>query len=227
MPDINTIPSVIPKRAMLLAAGRGSRLAPLTDSTPKPLLPVQGKPLIRWQLEALARAGVEEVVINLHHLGEQIAKELDNQADIDLTLQFSRETKLLETAGGIIKALPLLGNEPFLVLNGDIFTDFDFTHLTPIPHWANAHLVLTPRPAHRPGDFLADFDRGQITARGDDYVYCGISIWRPQTLAAYPPGRRSLADIMFALVVDGTLSAQLHTGIWHDIGTLDQYQAFR
>ncbi len=216
-----------PKKAMLLAAGRGTRLAPLTDTTPKPLLPVQGKPLIRWQLEALARAGVEEVVINLHHLGEQIASELSGDLDLNLTLHFSHETELLETAGGIIQALPLLGDEPFLVMNGDIFTDFDFTHLRPIPDWAQAHLVLTPRPSHRPGDFLADLANQCITARGDDYVYCGISIWRPECLTKYPPGRRSLAEIMFALIDAHALSAQLHDGDWHDIGTPEQYQAIR
>ena len=180
-------------KAMILAAGRGTRLAPLTDQVPKPLLPVHGTPLIERQLHQLVQAGIEDVVINLYHLGEQIAAHLGDGARYGARIRYSRESELLETAGGIRQALPLLGDAPFVLLNGDIYTDFDFARLPAAPAGdCGAHLVLTPTPTHRGGDFASDGSR--VTARGEPYVYMGISVVRPEAFAPYPPGPFSCTE---------------------------------
>ncbi len=211
-------------KAMILAAGRGTRLAPLTDRTPKPLLPVHGIPLIERQLRQLVAAGITEVVINLFHLGEQIVAHLGDGRSFGARIQYSRESELLETAGGIRQALPLLGNAPFVLLNGDIYTDFDFARLPAAPaDDCGAHLVLTPTPAHRGGDFESDGRR--VTARGEPYVYMGIGVVRPEAFASYPPGPFSFQTVMFDLLAEARLCAQVHAGEWHDIGSLAQYEA--
>ncbi|MFU8818069.1 MAG: nucleotidyltransferase family protein, partial [Pseudomonadales bacterium] len=140
---------------MILAAGRGERLRPLTDRMPKPMVPVAGRPLLAHQLRWLAKAGLREVVINLHHLGEQIIDTFGDGGDYGLRIRYSPESHLLETGGGIVNALPLLGDDPFLILNGDIFTDFPLTDLPiGLDHGVQGHLVVTPRPAFRDrGDF--------------------------------------------------------------------------
>ncbi|MEM7080177.1 MAG: nucleotidyltransferase family protein [Pseudomonadota bacterium] len=209
---------------MILAAGRGSRLRPLTDTTPKPMLPIGGKPLIEWQIEKLAAAGVTGVVINLHHLGEQIREHLDDGSRFDLEIAYSEESALLETGGGVVQALPLLGDEPFWLLNGDIWSDFDFTTLPQTPPGGNkaAHIVLTPTPGHRDGDF--DFADGWVTQRGAGYVYCGIALYTPQLFGGERPLVFSLRDLLFDLLAQQRLSGQIHSGEWHDIGNLDQYQ---
>lgn len=211
-------------KAMILAAGRGTRLAPLTDKTPKPLLPVAGRPLLAWQLNALAAAGVTDVVINLHHLGEQIEAFVGNGAQWGLRVEYSREEALLETGGGLVQALPLLGEDPFWVINGDIWTDFDFSTLpTAPPAGALAHFVLTPTPDWRShGDF--ESDGAWVTARGQTYCYCGIGVWSPRAFADSPSGAFSLRDIFFALIPNRQLSCQIHSGRWDDIGTLEHYQ---
>ncbi len=213
-------------KAMILAAGRGTRLAPLTDGTPKPLLPLAGRPLIEWQVQALAAAGIRELVINLHHLGEQIADHLGDGSRFGLMIQYSRETALLETGGGIVNALPLLGDETFWLLNGDIYTDFDFATLpTRLAPGDRAHLVLTPTPAYREaGDF--EYAAGRVTARGDAYVYCGIAVIDPELFAGQT-GHFSLRDCYFDNLTRGRVSAQVHGGDWHDIGTLAQYEALK
>ena len=211
-------------KAMILAAGRGTRLAPLTDHTPKPLLPVHGTPLIERQLQQLVEAGVRDVIINLYHLGEQIAEHLGDGSRYGARIQYSRETELLETAGGIRLALPLLGKEPFVLLNGDIYTDFDFAQLPSAPAAdCGAHLVLTPTPAHRGGDFVCV--DGRVTARGEPYVYMGVGVVRPEVFQPYPPGAFSFQVVMFDLLAAGRLCAQIHEGAWHDIGSLAQYEA--
>ncbi|XOV84220.1 MAG: NDP-sugar synthase [bacterium] len=210
-------------RAMILAAGKGTRLAPLTNTTPKPLLPLAGKPLIVWQLEALAAAGVQQVVINLHHLGEQISTALGDGSPFGVEISYSVEAQLLETGGGIVNALPLLGDQPFWLLNGDIWTDFDFNHLPrTLADNQPAHIVLTNKPANRiHGDFT--YANGRVTGRGGDYVYCGIAVIHPDLFKDQATTHFSFRDTLFALIESGQLSAQVHAGRWHDIGTPDAY----
>ena len=217
-------------KAMILAAGRGTRLAPLTDTTPKPMLPLAGRPLIEWQVMALAAAGVSDIVINLHHLGEQIADHLGDGRRYGVNIRYSRESELLETGGGILNALPLLQksssqSETFWLLNGDIFTDFRFNRLPQsLPEGDRAHLVLTPTPAHRStGDF--ECTDGRITRRGDTYVYCGIAALSPTLFEGQQTSHFSLRDLYFESISPGRIGAQIHTGEWHDIGTLAQYEA--
>ena len=212
-------------KAMILAAGKGTRLQPLTDTTPKPMLPLGDKPLIQWQIEALARAGVSEIVINLHHLGDQIEHHLGDGSAFGVKVQYSREQQLLETGGGILRALPMLGDQPFLLLNGDIWTDFDFATLPPEPTPPDlAHIVLTPTPASRnSGDF--EFAGGRVTGRGAPYVYCCIAVLSPALFAGMDEAHFSLRDLYFELVSAGRLSGQLHQGVWRDIGTVSEYRA--
>ncbi len=212
---------------MILAAGRGTRLAPLTDTTPKPMLPVRGKPLIAWQVEALRAAGVTDLVINLHHLGEQIQGYLGDGDAWGLSIEYSVETELLETGGGIVNALPLLGSETFWLLNGDIFTDFELSRLPRTLADGDAvHLVLTATPAYREhGDF--EFADGRVTGRGDSFVYCGIAALSPALFSGRERNHFSLRDLYFSAIEAGRVSGQVHTGSWHDIGTLAQYEALR
>ena len=215
---------------MILAAGRGTRLRPLTDKVPKPLIEVQGMPLIERQIGQLAKAGIEHVVINLHHLGGMIEEYLGDGSAFDLRISYSRETKLLETGGGVVNALPLIGNNPFWLLNGDIFTDFDFKQLpNTLPERSLMHLLLTPKPSFRErGDFT--YANGWVTARGDPFVYCGICLLDPAILRdrfSTANGAFSLRDFMFDAVAQQRLSAQLWTGYWIDIGSAEQLQQAR
>ena len=210
-------------KAIILAAGRGARLAPLTDTTPKPLLPIKGQPLIVRQLQQLRAANITHVVINLYHLGDLIERALGNGEKFGMQIAYSHELSLLETGGGIKNALPLLEEEEFIVCNGDIYTDFDFSSLpdTLAPN-DTAHLVLTPTPRTRArGDF--EYSQGRVTQRGDDFVYCGISIFSQRIFANSPEGAFSSRDLMFEAIEQGQLSAQVHKGQWTDIGTLSDY----
>ncbi len=193
------------------------------------MVPVHGRPLLDHQLEWLRRAGITELVINLHHLGEQIEAHFGDGAAHGVNIRYSHEQTLLETGGGIVKALPLLGEAPFLILNGDIFTDFPFSSLAPLPEWADIHLVVTPTPAYREqGDF--EYADGRITARGESYVYCGIAILRPELFAGDEEKPFSLRDRFFQAIATGTLSAQVWSGYWIDIGSqaqLDEVNARR
>lgn len=211
-------------KAMILAAGRGERLRPLTDHTPKPLLAVRGRPLLEHQIGWLRAAGITEVVINLHHLGGQIEARFGTGEALGVHIRYSREAKLLETGGGIVNALPLLGDEPFLVINGDIFTAFPLTALAPLPSWADIHLLLTPKPPFRDqGDF--ECREGRITARGDDYVYCGIAVLRPALFAGRAVAPYSLREDFFAAIGRGAVSAQIWHGQWTDIGNRAELDA--
>ncbi|MAT85320.1 MAG: mannose-1-phosphate guanylyltransferase [Gammaproteobacteria bacterium] len=209
-------------KAMILAAGRGERLRPLTDRVPKALAPVGGEPMLAHQLRWLAAAGIREVVINLHHLGEQIVAAVGDGAGFGLTVRYSREDTLLETGGGIVNALPLLGEAPFLLLNGDIYTDFPLTALPDRPPAGSlAHLVVTPRPAFRDrGDF--DVEDGVVRRRGDGFVYCGIALLDPRALDGRRAERFSLREVYFELLARGALTAQEWRGFWSDIGDLTQ-----
>ena len=210
-------------KAIILAAGRGARLAPLTDTTPKPLLPIKGQPLIVRQLQQLRAANITHVVINLYHLGDLIERALGNGEKFGMQIAYSHELSLLETGGGIKNALPLLEEEEFIVCNGDIYTDFDFSSLPDaLAPNDSAHLVLTPTPKTRArGDF--EYSQGRVTQRGDDFVYCGISIFSQSIFANSPEGAFSSRDLMFEAIEQGQLSAQVHKGQWTDIGTLSDY----
>lgn len=214
---------------MILAAGRGERLRPLTDHTPKPLLEVRGRPLLAHQLDWLHAAGIRDVVVNLHHLGAQIEAYLGDGSAFGVRIAYSRETTLLETGGGIVNALPLLGDEPFLVLNGDIFTDFPLADVEPLPDWADIHLVVTPTPAFRTlGDFRLHGQRisGRAGAEGiqDTYVYCGIAILRPTLFAGLDARPFSLRDLFFRAIDERRISAQVWRGAWTDIGSREQLE---
>ncbi len=215
---------------MILAAGRGSRLAPLTDSTPKPLLSIHGQPLIAHQLTWLRRAGIQRVIINLFHLADEIRRELGDGSRFGVDIAYSSEPELLETGGAIAHARSLLGEEPFVLLNGDIWTDFDFNHLpTALGRHVQAHLVATPTPAHRSsGDFALQHHR--LLRPADEsrraYVYCGIAIIRAGIVGARR-GKFSLREAFFAAAARGELSGQYFNGIWRDIGTPDQLMSVR
>ena len=210
-------------KAIILAAGRGARLAPLTDTTPKPLLPIKGQPLIVRQLQQLRAANITHVVINLYYLGDLIERALGNGEKFGMQIAYSHEQSLLETGGGIKNALPLLEEEEFIVCNGDIKSDIDFSSLPDaLAPNDTAHLVLTPTPNTRArGDF--EYSQGRVTQRGDDFVYCGISIFSQRIFANSPEGAFSSRDLMFEAIEQGQLSAQVHMGQWTDIGTLSDY----
>lgn len=212
---------------MILAAGRGERLRPLTDHTPKPLLPIAGAPLIVHQVRWLAAAGIRDIVINLHHLGDAISAALGDGAAFGARIAYSRETTLLETGGGIVKALPLLGNEPFVILNGDTWTDYPFAQLLRPLGNDLAHLILTRTPPNRPvGDFGLEGDR--VTRKEDrSFVYCGISLLSTALFDAAPTGPFSLRDLLFDAITKDRVGGELWSGRWIDIGTPDQLEAVR
>jgi MurNAc alpha-1-phosphate uridylyltransferase len=212
-------------KAMLLAAGRGERMRPLTDHTPKPLLRVGGRPLIAWHLAALARAGIHDVIINLSWLGEQIRAALGDGRDFGLSIRYSEEgSPPLETGGGIFKALPLLGAEPFLVVNGDTFTDVDLASLQ-LPAAADARLVMVPNPPQHPqGDFVLEAGLLKVGA-GPTLTYSGIGIFSPALFAGCTAGRFALLPLLKRAIAAGRLQGQLHAGQWLDIGTPERLDA--
>jgi MurNAc alpha-1-phosphate uridylyltransferase len=212
-------------KAMILAAGRGERLRPLTNTTPKPMLVVRGKPLVVWHLEALARAGVREVIINVSWLGAQISAALGDGATWGLKLHYSEEPeRALETGGGIYQALPLLGPDPFLVVNGDIHTGFDFAQLRAAPQ-ALAHLVLVPNPVQHPdGDFA--LAQGVVSEQGTPrFTYSGIGIYRPELFAGCTAGRFPLLPLLRHAIAAQRLHGELYTGPWTDVGTAERLAA--
>ena len=210
---------------MILAAGRGERMRPLTDSTPKPLLEVREKPLIVWQIEALARAGFRDIVVNLAHLGKQIEDRLGDGKAFGVGIAYSREDCALETAGGIVNAMHLLGNAPFLVVNSDIHCDFDYsTLLAKIDQMENrsvlAHLVLVDNPGHHPqGDFF--LEDGKIVPSGKERLtFSGIGIYHPDLFNGIRPGQSArLAPLLNDAIPEGKVSGMHHRGFWVDVGT--------
>jgi len=206
---------------MILAAGRGERMRPLTDSTPKPLLKVGGKPLIVWHLERLAKAGFKEVVINHAHLGEQIEQALGDGSQWGLHIQYSPEKAALETAGGIANALHLLGHEPFLVVNGDTFTELDFGVLTRVLQVNNhAHLVLVNNPPQHPnGDFAIEAGRLKNTG-AKMLTFSGVGVYHPNLFTSVPRGEPAkLAPLLRQAITENRATAEYYQGVWHDIGT--------
>ena len=211
-------------RAMILAAGRGERMRPLTDDVPKPLLQVGNKALIEFHIEALVKAGVHEIVINHAWLGEQIEKKLGDGHAYGAHITYSVEgEQALETAGGIIQALPLLGDKPFILINGDIWSDYPVQQLPEEPEGL-AHLVLVDNPSHHPeGDFvLTDH---QLALNGQPRLtYSGIGVYRPALFAKLAPGVRPLAPILKDAIAAGQISAEHYQGQWLDIGTPQRLQ---
>ena len=210
---------------MILAAGRGERLKPLTERLPKPMIPIANEPLIVHQLRWLRRAGIRDVVVNVHHLAEQI-EQLGSGIDLGLRIRYSREEELLETGGGVKKALPHLRPSPFLVLNGDIWTNFPFKTLRDVRP-EQAHLVLTPTPAHLD---RADFHlRDGRVRRGtdDDLTYCGIAVLHEALFRDAPSGPFSLAELFFRAAAAGNLDGERFDGTWIDVGTPEQLKRVR
>jgi len=212
-------------KAMILAAGRGERMRPLTDATPKPLLRIGGQTLIERHVHALARAGVRHLVINHAHLGGQIERALGDGRAYGVDIVYSPEPEgALETGGGIFNALPLLGTEPFLVLNADIWTDYPFTSL-PVAIDGLAHLVMVSNPAHHPdGDF--SLSAGKLAQRGPAMLtFSGIGIYRPQLFAGCTPGAFPLAPLLRTAMDAGQVSGEHYTGTWFDIGAPERLEA--
>jgi MurNAc alpha-1-phosphate uridylyltransferase len=218
-------------KAMILAAGRGERMRPLTDRLPKALLTAGGRPLIAHLIERLARAGHTEVVVNVSHLAGTIERELGDGSRYGARIVYSREAQPLETGGGIAYALPLLGDAPFLVVNSDIYSDFDFARLAaPAARLAAAaglaHLVLVDNPPHHPGgDFTLVGDK--VSAAGAARLtFSGIGVYAPALFAGVARGSRcQLASLLVPAMARGVVSGEHHRGLWMDIGTPERLMA--
>jgi N-acetyl-alpha-D-muramate 1-phosphate uridylyltransferase len=213
------------RAAMILAAGRGERLRPLTDTTPKPLLRVHGQPLIERHVIGLARAGIERVVINLAWLGSQIREYLGDGARYGVAIVYSEEQpRALETAGGIFRALPYLGPGPFAVVNGDILTNFPFETLR-LAADRDAHLVLVRNPPQHPrGDF--GLEQGlALPAAASQYTFSGIGMYRSAFFAGCADGVFPLKPLLLRSMAAKRCSAELHSGVWEDVGTPERLQA--
>ncbi len=218
-------------RAMILAAGRGERMRPLTDTCPKPLLKVGSEPLIGWHLRRLKAAGIEEIVINHAWLGQQIEETLGNGAAYGVSIAYSAEgAQGLETAGGIATALPLLGEEPFLVINGDVLTDIDFTLASAQAAKLSAeqrlaYLWLVQNPAHNPkGDFVLQTDGAVLsTGAGEALTFSGMGVYHPALFHDTPPKQAAkLAPLLRAAMEAGKVQGVKHEGLWLDVGTVER-----
>ena len=213
-------------KAMILAAGRGERMRPLTDTCPKPLLVAGGKPLIVWHIERLAAAGITELVINHAHLGQMIEDALGDGGAFGVRIAYSAEGKALETAGGIARALPLLGDAPFLVVNGDVFCDADLAALCRAAESLRAdgplaHLILVANPAHHPdGDFGLHPDGLIRDAGGERLTFAGLGAYHPALFAGLSPDQPAkLAPLLRAAMADGLVTGARLDGHWVDVGT--------
>ncbi len=216
-------------KAMILAAGRGERLRPLTDHTPKPLVHAGKKRLIEYLIDNLVAAGVKEIIINYAYLGEQFPQVLGDGEKYDCCITYSPENKgSLETAGGIIQAIPLMGEEPFIVVNGDIWTDFDFSTLSQysLKENSDCHLIMVNNPDHNPdGDFAIDRN-GLVTLSGEyKFTFSGIGLYHPRLFRNLKVERKALRPVFEMLIKEKRLTAELYDGRWSDIGTLDRLNA--
>jgi MurNAc alpha-1-phosphate uridylyltransferase len=216
-------------KAMILAAGRGERLRPLTERLPKPLVEAGGHTLLDWHLQRLARAGYREAVINVSHLGEQIVSHVGEGARYGLRVAWSREAEPLETAGGLAQARALLGEAPFLLVNSDIYCEFDFSPLRKLALGANlAHIVLVPNPLHHPeGDFTLEAGTvGNGTA--PRYTYAGIAVVSPSLVAGVNPGDKApLGPLLRKAAGERRLAGELYGGLWTDVGTMARLDELR
>ena len=210
-------------KAMVLAAGRGERLRPLTDETPKSLIEVRGQALLERHLDNIAASGITEVVINLGWLGERIRERIGSGSEYGLNVVFSDEgDNVLETGGGILKALPLLGSDPFAVVNADIYTDLPIPEVE-LDDNTDGHLVLVPSPAYRDaGDFGLDGERITNEAL---YTFSGMSFYRPEFFAGCEAGRFSIVPLLRKAADAGRLSGMLYEGLWADVGTPERLAA--
>lgn len=216
-------------RAMILAAGRGERMRPLTDRTPKPLLSVAGKPMIQYHIEALAVAGIRELVINLAWLGQQIRSAIGDGSQFGVRVHYSDEgDAALETGGGVFKALPMLagpsGTDPFVVVSGDVWTEYPLGDVvTKLSADDMAHFVVVPNPDfHARGDF--GLSEGRLTDSGERYTYANIGVMRPEFFAGCQPGKFPLAPLMFDWIRKDRVSGELFRGVWHNVGTPQQLE---
>ncbi|GLZ84919.1 mannose-1-phosphate guanylyltransferase [Metapseudomonas resinovorans] len=207
-------------KAMILAAGKGERMRPLTLHTPKPLVRAAGTPLIEFHLQALAKAGFNELVINHAWLGQQIEDHLGDGARFGLSIRYSAEGEPLETGGGIFQALPLLGDEPFLIVNGDVWTDFEFSHLRRSLDGL-AHLVLVDNPAHHPhGDFVLEDGLVRDAVAGEpSLTYSGIAVLHPRLFEGCQAGAFKLAPLLRQAMAAGQVTGERFAGRWVDVGT--------
>jgi len=214
-------------KAMILAAGRGERLRPLTDSLPKPLLAVGKYRLIEWHIHRLVDAGVKQIVINLSHLGELIREHLGNGERYGAQIEYSQEpAPALETAGGILQALDLLGSDPFIVINGDIWTDYPLQNLHSPERLA--HLVLVDNPEHHPqGDFCLQESEVSSQGEGQHYTFSGIGVYRPEIFSGYNPGRLALAPVLIENMKHHQVTGEYYAGHWYDIGSPVRLQAIQ
>jgi len=221
--------------AMILAAGRGERMRPLTDHTPKPLLQAGGKPLIVWHIERLVQAGITDLVINHAHLGTQIERALGDGSQFGAKIRYSPEVTALETAGGIAFALDLLGDEPFAVVNGDVYCDYDFSRLPTLADQLskaqdNVHLVMVGNPSQHPqGDFL--LHNGRLLASDEQagcakLTFSGIGLYQPSLFANIPRGNKApLAPLLREQIALGKVSGEHYRGVWVDVGTPQRLDA--
>jgi MurNAc alpha-1-phosphate uridylyltransferase len=210
---------------MILAAGRGERMRPLTDSVPKPLLRVRGRTLIERHVERLAQAGIGRVVVNLAWLGSQIREYLGDGSRYGVSIEYSEESpRALETAGGIFRALPHLMPGPFLVVNGDVLTDYPFEQLR-LSDADDAHLVLVPNPAQHPlGDF--GLQAGRVVPDGSErYTFSGVAAYRPGFFAGCADGVFPLKPLLVRAIAAGRCGGELYGGRWEDVGTPERLRA--
>ncbi len=212
-------------KAMILAAGLGKRLRPLTLEKPKPLVEVGGKPLIVHHLEKLSKSGFRDIVINHAWLGEKLVKALGNGDHWGLNIEYSAESEPLETGGGVFKALPLLGNEPFLLINGDVFTDYSFQSLPESPPEL-AHLVLVDNPGFKEvGDFSLD-EQGLVQPEGQNKLtFSGLSVISAELFAHCKSGAFKLAPLLIDAMASGKVTGEHYSGLWTDVGTVERLQS--
>jgi MurNAc alpha-1-phosphate uridylyltransferase len=218
-------------KAIVLAAGRGERLRPLTDQVPKPLLKAGRLTLIEWQIERLVGAGINDIIVNVSHLGEKIEQALGDGRQLGARVRYSREAVALETAGGIAQASTLLGDAPFIAVNADIYCDYAFSRLIELtrepPQWL-AYLVLVDNPAHHPrGDFGLQDD--MVCADGSiRYTFSGIGVYQPRLFATINPGeRRALGPLLREHIARGEVHGEHFAGLWMDIGTAQRLAELR
>lgn len=210
------------KTAMILAAGRGERLRPLTDHTPKPLLPIRGQPMIHKLLEGLRAAGIERCVINICYLAEQFVKDLGDGSRFGVQILWSHEAIMLGAGGGVVQARSLIGNEPFVLLSGDVVSDYDLHRLVQQDMSAKAaHVVLVPNPSYHPhGDYaLVD---GRLALEGPKYTFAAMAVLSPsllETKAAF-----SMNDVLKPAIAKGLVTGEVFLGAYHNVGTVDEYQ---
>jgi len=204
---------------MILAAGRGERMRPLTDTLPKPLLTVAGKMLIEYHLENIKAAGITDVIINHAWLGEKIEKALGDGSRYGLNIHYSAETEALETAGGIINALPMIGDDVFIVINGDVFCDYDISTL-PSSLAGLAHLVLVNNPRHNPeGDFVLTTS-GSVEHSGENKLtFSGIGVYHSDLFVELQNAKQALAPVLRTAMEQQQVTGEFYQGIWHDVGT--------